>query len=220
MRHNIVKSHNNLEYPYLVNYNAPEIPQSCCEGARLFSNRVEALKYWPKNARYCEVGVAYGEFADAVIRVCEPRQVKLVDRFDIPIDFDYWGKTYLADSGLTHLLYIRSKYKEDKRVTLHKGESSQVLSTFEDNSFDIIYIDAGHGYESVKEDIKQAVKKVCPGGLLVFNDYTYISPTERMDYGVYRAVNELLVAHPEYKIVYYAFGQSKMDDIAIKVIKK
>ena len=63
------------------------------------------------------------------------------------------------------------------------------------------------------------LKKIKSGGTIVFNDYTFISPGEYMAYGVFRYVNELLNKHPEYKVLYYALGNCKMDDIAIQINK-
>ncbi len=215
------KSHNNLEYENLrgLCIDVPDIPKECFEGAVLCSDRVSAIKLLPANGLYCEVGVAYGEFTDKVIEMLHPKEVHLVDRFDIPMDFDYWGKTYLRDTGLPHLLYIRKKYPDHDRVKLHVGDSSVALSKLTDNYFDIIYVDAGHTYKEVTKDIEQSFRVIKNGGYIIFNDYTYISPTEQMGYGVYKAVNEFLDNNPKCRIVYYALGKDKMDDIAIKVVK-
>jgi len=63
-------------------------------------------------------------------------------------------------------------------------------------TFDMVFIDGAHDYESVATDIDNARNVLAPSGLLVFHDYRTI-PGEhdgRWDAGVTQAVNELLEA--------------------------
>lgn len=61
-------------------------------------------------------------------------------------------------------------------------------------SYDIVFIDGAHDYESVKTDIEIAMQALKPGGLIVLHDYRE-NPGEhdgRWDPGVTKAVNELI----------------------------
>lgn len=58
---------------------------------------------------------------------------------------------------------------------------------FKEDSIDAIYIDAGHDYQSVKDDLKAWVPKVKIGGLVMGHDY---GSTKFK--GVKRAVDEIL----------------------------
>jgi predicted O-methyltransferase YrrM len=49
---------------------------------------------------------------------------------------------------------------------------------------DLVFVDAGHGYEFVKADTENAVKMLCPGGVILWHDYRPGCP------GVVRAVQE------------------------------
>jgi hypothetical protein len=71
------------------------------------------------------------------------------------------------------------------RCEMVKGYSPQASDAFEDESFDFIYIDGLHDYESVKKDIKAWWKKVRSGGVLSGHDYNKIKWI-----GVVRAVEE------------------------------
>ena|SRR3972149_4271881 len=66
--------------------------------------------------------------------------------------------------------------------------SLDAAKLFEDNSIDLIFIDADHGYESVCQDIKVWLPKVKSNGILMGHDYDNYWP------GVMRAVDEML--HP------------------------
>jgi len=56
----------------------------------------------------------------------------------------------------------------------------------EDDTFDIVYIDADHSYYSVLKDLEKSRKKVKPGGIISGHDY---SPRTQ---GVINAVNEFV----------------------------
>jgi hypothetical protein len=76
-------------------------------------------------------------------------------------------------------------FQNDKSVFLHKGKSFDILNGFEDNYFDIIYIDGDHTYEGVKSDLKSSFLKTKNGGFICGHDYI----SSKFE-GVVRAVNE------------------------------
>ena len=62
---------------------------------------------------------------------------------------------------------------------------------YPDNSFDFVYIDADHYYDSVKEDINLWYPKVVPGGILSGHDYDGRGDNmKRKPFGVKKAVDE------------------------------
>lgn len=86
---------------------------------------------------------------------------------------------------------------QDPRTKLHLGVSSTLLGQCEDRSFDWIYIDGNHSQTGVRKDTEAARRKIKPGGILMFDDYTRWSPVELKPYGVVTVVNELInEGHP------------------------
>ena len=67
-----------------------------------------------------------------------------------------------------------------------QGNSANILPTLPDNYFDMIYIDADHSYEAVKNDITLSISKLKSDGYLCGHDYD-----EHIKNGVFRAVNEI-----------------------------
>jgi predicted O-methyltransferase YrrM len=69
-------------------------------------------------------------------------------------------------------------------VTPMKMKSVDAAKKFDDESVDIVFIDADHSYEGVMEDIKAWLPKVKVGGILSGHDY--------FEWGVFNAVTESL----------------------------
>ena len=65
-----------------------------------------------------------------------------------------------------------------------RKSSFDAVNDFEDESIDIVFIDANHSYESVKNDIDLWLPKVKTGGVLSGHDYSISF------FGVIQAVNE------------------------------
>jgi SAM-dependent methyltransferase len=63
------------------------------------------------------------------------------------------------------------KFIDSGKLKYIKGKTLDVVDQFEDESFDIILIDADHSYEGVLNDIYHYLPKVKKDGLLVFHDY-------------------------------------------------
>lgn len=71
------------------------------------------------------------------------------------------------------------------QVKAIKGLFSEVLPNLRE-TFDIIFIDGSHDYESVVQDIELAIPKLRPGGVLLMHDYSVENP------GVVKAIDEFV----------------------------
>lgn len=79
-------------------------------------------------------------------------------------------------------------YKYPNKCQFYKLTSVECSKLIEDNSIDLVFIDADHSYESVKEDIEHWISKVRKGGILSGHDYS----TEHKEcFGVVKAVDEI-----------------------------
>jgi hypothetical protein len=56
-------------------------------------------------------------------------------------------------------------------VLIHKGSSIEASQFFNAESLNLVYIDAAHDYQSVRDDIKAWWPKVKKGGVLSGHDY-------------------------------------------------
>lgn len=77
--------------------------------------------------------------------------------------------------------------KYGARLTALEGPSHTVADSIPDCSVDLIFIDADHSYQAVRQDIIKFTPKLQPGGILCGHDIDYP--------GVNQAVNELIPDH-------------------------
>lgn len=104
----------------------------------------------------------------------------------------------VADSKNT----IEKKLKKiSKNVSLHKGYSTDVFPSLQNQSvtFDCIWIDGGHSYETVKFDFDNYSKLLSKGGIIFIDDYT--SDSHLPD--VKSFVDKELLNNPKYIVEIY-----------------
>jgi predicted O-methyltransferase YrrM len=132
------------------------------------SNRKHFLQHTINQNQYktiVEVGVRDGRTTFHLLDNCE-----CIERY------------YAIDSDTT-LFYtkdVKEKYKD--RLIPIRGYSHDVAKQIPNDSVDLVFIDANHSYEYVKNDIIDYKPKIKLGGLLSGHDIDYP--------GVSQAVNE------------------------------
>lgn len=127
-----------------------------------------------------EVGVNQGANMRAVLDRCPRFKWTGVDD---------WRGDYLGwDAAKRKLSRDRFRAVERKypnRVRLLEMDSIEAAATIPDASIDLVFIDADHEYEGVRDDIAAWAPKVRPGGILAGHDY------DQPDFpGVRKAVDE------------------------------
>lgn len=195
----------------------PEVRSHHVQEARLFANRKDLIKALaPRRGVVAEVGVAIGDFSQFLITTLEPTDFHAIDSFELNLLESVWGvKTTELLHGKTHAQFYQDRFAHyGNLVRIAAGYSRQQLARYRANSFDLVYVDAGHDYDDAKGDAIEAVRTLKPGGMIVFNDYTMVDPLLDAEYGVVQAVNELL-ATDEWKVVGFALEKYMFCDIAV-----
>jgi methyltransferase family protein len=198
----------------------PELGQVDVENARLFAGRHNLLKYFAaelEGGTIAEVGVMYGDFSDFILHTIEPELFIAIDMFKMHSMPVIWGKPSAARfQGMTHREFYEKRFcGRGKQVRCEEGDSCRVLSGYPDWTFDMIYIDAAHDYESVKRDAEVSKQKIKPEGILIFNDYIKYSHYDDCYYGVIPVVNDLVVSQG-FEVVGFALHWDMYCDIAIR----
>lgn len=182
----------------------PYLPEKYLKNCKVLSNREELLNKMPKNSIFAELGVLYGYYSEKILNQCDPKELFLIDTFDME------KKQY--DS-------ILNKFKEKNEVKILKGYSWEVLKTFEDKYFDVIYIDASHDYEDVKKDSEIADLKIKDNGRIIFNDYilfnNFSSSGKIEQFGVPYVIHELCL-DKSYEWEYFCLHPYMFCDVCLR----
>ncbi len=119
--------------------------------------RYEYIANWIKCNNYtkiAEIGTSTGYTSDYLLHHCNLKYYLLVD----PDPHGKFPYEYLCKIYPWVAYFVRLKSKDAVRLV-------------DDESLDLVYIDADHSYESTLEDIKMWKPKVRKGGILCGHDY-------------------------------------------------
>lgn len=123
--------------------------------------------------RGAEIGVKLGVYSDALLTRWRGEELVSIDPW-LSADPD----EYVDRSNVSQDEFDRYYQEACDRLSRHGSRSSiwrmtsvEAAARAEDHSFDFVYIDARHDYESVKEDLEAWCAKVRPGGILAGHDY-------------------------------------------------
>ena len=145
--------------------------------------RIKVIKkFVKKKIKILEIGVHEGKFSELLLNKFNPEKMYLVDPWKYESDIRYEKSWYggkespLAGQKKLDDRYEQVKFKfqqqiDSGQIILLRKRSEEVFSLFEDNFFDLIYIDGNHTYEYAKADITYSLKKIKKEGSIVCDDY-------------------------------------------------
>ena len=147
---------------------------------RLADNWLSHLKvdeYKDRPINYLEIGVFYGANLLSVANKYGLHPDSKLYGVDPWEDYDEYPEykeeqSKIYDSFITNL---QNSGVEDK-VVLHRGYSNLEIPKFQDEFFDIVYIDGNHEPEYVLEDAVLSFRKLKKGGIMIFDDYGWGGP--------------------------------------------
>jgi predicted O-methyltransferase YrrM len=127
-------------------------------------NYLEIGAYHGANA--ISVAYSYGLHPDSKLHLIDPWE----DYSEYP---EYKGEQEENYAKFVH--NIETSGVKNKMV-VHRGHSKDKVPTFQDEYFDIIYIDGNHEPEAVLEDAVLSFRKLKHDGIMIFDDYGWGSP--------------------------------------------
>lgn len=146
--------------------------------------RIEMLKYFPKGGVYAEIGVFIGTFSARIIENCAPSKIYLVDTWRDGLD-------WMVNGEIKHFTG-QEAYNEackldcNPAVRIRRQKSVEFISELPDDHLDVIYLDANHSYESVRDELNLCFPRMKKGGWVSGHDYCDVFS------GVKRAVDEFV----------------------------
>lgn len=134
-----------------------------------------------------EVGVWRGENAERLLRAVDDLFLYMVDNYDPVGSSSDMFEAAVEPKAVIEEALTRTQFAKDRCQMLVMSSADatrQILS-----GVDLVFLDAGHSYEDVKNDIELWLPKVRMGGVLCGHDYNGRGDKEGT-YGVKRAVDE------------------------------
>ncbi len=158
------------------------------------SRHTQFLEHVTHEGIIAEIGVQKGEFSESLLQFTHPKKLYLIDCWEYQDPLVYDDSANFPNDEQERL-YQKTlmRFADDPRVEIVRKYSKDAVLHFENESLDLVYIDANHAYSAVKDDLKIWWPKVKKGGMLSGHDY-FIHPT----FGVVQAVNEFLIEHDLY----------------------
>jgi hypothetical protein len=128
---------------------------------------------------FAEIGVAFGGHLEEILTNTKIVKSYAIDSYKLSTSttdsFKKKDNTPFNQNDYDEL-YLFTKERLNKlgnRVTFIREDSQDSLKHIEDGSLDMIFIDAEHSYEGVKNDINNWIKKVKKGGIISGHDYDH-----------------------------------------------
>jgi hypothetical protein len=152
------------------------------------------LKNTPENGIFVELGAWKGKSTTFIVTeiINQNRKINFYTIDLFKNDSNIMDEKEIAAYGKNYSIFEEYE-KNTQHLSSHYktivSDSSKASSQFEDGSVDTIFIDAGHTYDAVKNDIISWVPKIKKGGIVSGHDYR-----ESWKNDVIKAVNEILGA--------------------------
>jgi predicted O-methyltransferase YrrM len=152
-------------------------------------------EYQEKKLNILELGSYQGASAFLFLNLLKNSKITCVDTFMDPLNYELFEKNL-------------EEFSIKERVTVSKSSTLYFFSQqMKKNFYDIIYIDAGHGYSDVTIDIHCSFDQVNDGGIIILDDYEwYEKNLMSMDKNVRLAINDFLErAHGCYEVLHHGY---------------
>ncbi|MFO1005727.1 MAG: class I SAM-dependent methyltransferase [Planctomycetaceae bacterium] len=154
---------------------------------RVYSSRHELLGTFSKGAVIAEAGVSQGQYSRAILEVCQPQKLHLIDIWQS-------NKARYDEEAYQLVLKTFASQIGSGTVVVHRDYSHKVFAAFPDNYLDYVYLDADHSYDAVKLELETVKQKMKPDGVIAGHDYVKWS-NQSSRFGVVEAVNEFCLNH-------------------------
>ena len=143
------------------------------------------LEDYNKPIKYLEIGALYGANLISISNTyCKHKDSKMycIDPWDDYDDYpEYKGE---QDKIYNNFLKNINSFEIEDKTIVKRGYSRDILGEFEDEMFDMIYIDGNHESEYVMEDAVLSFRKLKKGGILIFDDYEWGHPNYPVAKGI------------------------------------
>ena len=154
------------------------------------------------NRKFYYLGIdLFEDFEDAISNEVVPEFLTNKQNFSNPLKSLFYN--FLLSEKLNSLASVSKFLKKfGKNVELKKGNSLDILGKIDLKIFDMIFIDGGHSYETVKFELGIILKNINNNCLVVCDDYIHAEAA-----GVKKAIDESVLENlHNFKVVANRFA--------------
>jgi hypothetical protein len=134
---------------------------------------LDIIKPRDKPIKIMEIGAYHGANACSLVKTLATHPKSEIHCVDPWMDYEDYIE-YKGKQGNNYSLFLKNISKlspEDlSKIFIHRISSEDLDLYFKDKTFDIIYIDGNHSTYFVLQDAILSLKKLVPGGYLIFDD--------------------------------------------------
>ena len=123
-----------------------------------------------KPVNYLEIGTFYGANVIDFVSFYGKNDSTMCYCIDPWIDYDDYCE-YKGEQDKIYNGFIKNIDHIKNKVSIRRGYSNEQVPLFQDDFFDIIYIDGNHWPEYALEDAVLSFRKLKVNGYMVFDDY-------------------------------------------------
>jgi len=154
----------------------------------------EFTEYKEKKINILELGSYQGASAFLFLKLLKNSTITCVDSFDVENNYRIFKKNL-------------DVFSENRLVVNKLSTLSFFAKEMKKSFYDIIYIDAGHGYSDLTIDIYCSFDQVVNGGIVIFDDYEWNDRNlMSMDKNVRLAINDFLKrANGCYEVLHHGY---------------
>lgn len=188
----------------------PKVPLQAkhTDNCELLLNRAEMLQKLTPQAVVAEIGVDEGKFSQQIFDVLKPQNFHLID---------IWGSDRFHEGKYQGVKEQFKHQLESGKVQIHRKLSTKAVHDFENEYFDLIYIDTDHSYETTRDELRLYAPKMKTGGVIAGHDYVTGNWISTYRYGVIEAVHEFCV-HNNWELIYLTAEPTENQSFAIRKI--
>lgn len=140
-------------------------------------DNVEINEYKNKPINYLEIGTFYGANILSVANTYglhDDSKLYCIDPWE---DYNEYPE-YKTQQSTIYDSFINNLEKSgvQNKIIIKRGYSNLEIPKFQDNYFDIIYVDGNHEPEYVLEDAVLSFRKLKKDGIMIFDDYGWGGP--------------------------------------------
>ena len=126
-----------------------------------------------KPMKIMEIGAYHGANICSLVKTYAKHPKSEIHAIDPWTDYSTYPE-YIGEQPSNYSIFLKNisllAPEDANKIYIHRMPSHVIDAHFEDETFDIIYIDGNHEINYVLQDAMIALRKLSPGGYLIFDD--------------------------------------------------